>query len=384
MTANLALMARPKFKDVHAPYRVGKAIRIGGPVVGPGRQIEDPDGSWWALITAMDGENSPQDVIASVRARYPELTESDVASGMEQLTALGHVEDAAATIPAGLTEDDLHRHSRGHQYFNWLDVQPRSSSWDYLRLLRQARVTIIGMGASGGAAALALVAEGVGSLHCIDDDVVDLSNLGRQVVFTEDDVGLRRHGWLGGRKRPRPKFKVDAAAARLRQLDSNTRVTTRRQRVTGEDDVVPLAASCDVLLMCADDPADIRVWCNRACARTGTPWVNVGYHGPSVEASSHVPGHGACWECLVAPRAPLKPTALATYPEDLTARPVPHAPSAAAPAMIAAGLAAHHVLARITGIPAIQPGRHDVLSLVNVGHSRTDIARHQPGCQVCG
>jgi molybdopterin/thiamine biosynthesis adenylyltransferase len=76
--------------------------------------------------------------------------------------------------------------------------------------LRASRVTVVGVGGTGGVAALALAAAGVGQLHCVDPDVVDLSNLGRQVVYTEDDTG-------------RPK--VGGAVARLRRLNADIAVS---------------------------------------------------------------------------------------------------------------------------------------------------------------
>lgn len=68
-----------------------------------------------------------------------------------------------------------------------LDLTPRASTWEPQERLRRALVTVIGVGGTGGVAALALAASGVGRLHCVDPDVVELSNLSRQVIYTEDD-----------------------------------------------------------------------------------------------------------------------------------------------------------------------------------------------------
>jgi molybdopterin/thiamine biosynthesis adenylyltransferase len=224
------------------------------------------------------------------------------------------------------------------------------------------------VGGVGFTAAEALVREGIGALHLVDPDKVELSNLGRQ--FTEADVG-------------RPK--VEAAIARLSELDSSVMLTGQRTRITCAADVVPLAAGCDVLLQTADEPQEIRAWCNRACLQqaTGPALVDVGYWGPHAQASTHVPGQGACWECLAAGNAPNRPVNLATHPEDLTAAGrVPHAPSAAVPTMMAGALAAQHVIASITGIRAV-PGGSDVIRLMRLDASRSDIAVSQPCCPVC-
>ncbi len=93
----------------------------------------------------------------------------------------------------------------------WMDLRPRTSSWEpQTLLLRRARVLLVGVGGTGGAAARDLVASGVGHLHCVEPDVVELSNLNRQTLFREDDLG-------------RPK--LDAALAALRALNTDTTLT---------------------------------------------------------------------------------------------------------------------------------------------------------------
>ncbi len=52
------------------------------------------------------------------------------------------------------------------------------------------------------------------------------------------------------------------------------------------------------MVLGADGPDGIRRWANRACLKTGTPWVEGGYHGPHMVTGGYVPGDGACWECL--------------------------------------------------------------------------------------
>ena len=79
--------------------------------------------------------------------------------------------------------------SASTRYFSWIDTDPRRSRYDVQVALKRARVTVLGMGGTGGAVAMGLVAAGVGRLHCLDFDDVEVSNLNRQVLYTEDDIG---------------------------------------------------------------------------------------------------------------------------------------------------------------------------------------------------
>ena len=191
---------------------------------------------------------------------------------------------------------------------------------------------------------LALAASGVGLLHCVDPDVVELSNLNRQVVYTEEDLG-------------RPK--AEAAVARLRRLNADITVTGARDRADWvyRRHLSALAEDCDVLLLAADDPPDIRVWTNRAGLGAGTPRCEAGIQRPPGRRRSVVPGEGACFECSAGPHTTKAGVHSAcdvrTRPDwdTAVARAV-----AAPPAGISAYLAAHAVLAEITGAPRLPPG----------------------------
>ena len=230
----------------------------------------------------MDGRRGLPEIVEQVRAAHPAQPVDVLERGARQLLSTGYVEDAAGPVPTGLTERDLRRYDRAVGYFRWLDLTPRPSSWQPQARLRDARVTILGVGGTGGIAALALTASGVGRLHCVDPDEVELSNLSRQILYTEDDIG---------------KPKADAAVARLRQLNSDVEITGQRRRR-------PATATCwawpGTVTCCCSPPTgrqNLRIWTNRACLAAGRPWVDAGYHGPLVQSGAFVPGHGPCWEC---------------------------------------------------------------------------------------
>ncbi len=169
-------------------------IRIGSVVYGIGSEVTDPDGWVWTLVEAMDGTRDPSEIVTEVSVQHAELEVSaaDIRQAMADLTEAGFVEDAGAAPPPGLSAPERERYSRGMTLLRWMDLRPRKSSWDPQARLRRARVLLIGVGGTGGAAARDLVASGVGALHCVDPDVVELSNLNRQTLYGEHDLGTPR------------------------------------------------------------------------------------------------------------------------------------------------------------------------------------------------
>lgn len=363
-------MLCPKVKPEHAPYRIaGGKLRIGGVSYGLAAEISDPDGWVWTMLTAMDGSRGLQEIVEHVRAAHPGQPAEILRRGAEQLMASGYIEDAAGPVPASLTARDLLRYDRAVGYFRWLDLTPRGSSWEPQARLRDARVTVLGVGGTGGVAAMALAASGVGHLHCVDPDEVELSNLSRQVLYTEDDIG-------------RPK--ADSAVARLRRLNSDIEVTGQRMTVMSTADVLGLAGDCDVLLLTADRPPEVRTWANRGCLEARRPWVDAGYHGPLVQCGAFVPGEGPCRECTrLAMRD--RDAELGANPHDDTERgaAVGHAVGAASAGM-SGYLAAHLVIGLITGVPPVTPGRVETMNLAALDAPLVCDDPPHPDCPACG
>lgn len=364
------MMLWPRIKPEHAPYRIsGDRIRIGGVSYGIAAEIKDPDGFVWTLLQNMDGTRGVADIVDQTVRAHPDQPPPVVRAAIDQLIGAGYVEDAGAQDPAELTERDKQRYDRARGYYRWLDLTSRASTWEPQARLGRARVTVVGIGGTGGVAALALAAAGVGRLHCVDPDTVELSNLSRQVIYTEDDIGAA---------------KADAAVARLRRLNTDISVTAARRRIGSIDDVRPLARDCDVLLLSADQPPQVRVWTNRACLAARRSWVDAGYHGPLVQVGVYVPGAGACWECLH-DASKEQQLAAGANPCDAPERGAAVASAVGAvPAGMSGYLAAHQVIALITGVPPVTPGIIQAVNLAALDAPFTFKDRPRHVCPACG
>lgn len=149
--------------------------------------------------------------------------------------------------------------------------------------LLAARVAIVGAGGLGGPAGLYLAAAGVGQITLIDDDVVDASNLQRQVQFVHTDVGMG---------------KALVMADTLRDLNPDVQVTQREMRLS-EENAAEILAGHDVILD-GTDSFETRFHINAAALQLSTPLVSGAlgrWNGQvSVFASD---GTSPCYRCLV-------------------------------------------------------------------------------------
>jgi len=156
---------------------------------------------------------------------------------------------------------------------------------DGQRKLEAARVLLVGAGGLGSPAAFYLAAAGIGTLRLADDDVVDRSNLQRQILHTDARIGVA---------------KVDSAAITLSALNPRTKVEAVAERITS-DNVERLLAGVDVVVDGADNfPA--RYLLNDACVKLGTPLVYGAVHRfegqVSVFDAGRHRGIAPCYRCL--------------------------------------------------------------------------------------
>lgn len=166
-----------------------------------------------------------------------------------------------------LTDRDLRRYAR-HLTLPGFGAEGQ-------RTLRASRVLVVGAGGLGSPALLYLAGAGVGHITIIDDDVVDESNLQRQVIHRESDIG-------------RPK--AESAADAVRRLDSEASVTAIVGRLS-VDNAEELFATHDVVLDGADNFAT-RYLSSDAAELTGTPLVWATILQFAGQLSVFWPGHG--------------------------------------------------------------------------------------------
>ncbi len=179
---------------------------------------------------------------------------------------------------AVLTPEELERYDRQLRVWG-VEAQER---------LRRSTALVVGVGGLGSPVAMYLAAAGVGRLVLVDPEVVELSNLNRQVLHWTTDLG---------------RAKVESAAEKLRRLNPHVEVVAVRRRIESLEDAVQLVREVDVVVDCLDNWRT-RFLINEACVRLGKPLVHAAVRGLYGQLMVVKPGEGPCLRCLVPEEPP--------------------------------------------------------------------------------
>ena len=147
--------------------------------------------------------------------------------------------------------------------------------------LKRASALIVGVGGLGSPVAMYLAAAGIGRIGLIDFDVVDETNLQRQILYGESNVGER---------------KLDAAWKRLRDMNRNLRIETFNDRLSSRN-AMPLMEPYDVILDGTDNFAT-RYLVNDACVMLGKPNVYASIYRFEGQVSVFDATRGPCYRCV--------------------------------------------------------------------------------------
>jgi len=154
--------------------------------------------------------------------------------------------------------------------------------------LLDAKVLLLGAGALGSSSALYLAAAGVGTLGLVDFDVVDLSNLQRQIIHTTDRVGM---------------LKTESAEKSIKAINPGIKVNRHEVRLTS-DNVMDIIKDYDVIVNCGDN-FPTRYLINDACVLAHKPLVDGAIFRFEGNATVFYPAKGGpCYRCLYPEPAP--------------------------------------------------------------------------------
>jgi len=172
-----------------------------------------------------------------------------------------------------LKNEDLQRYSR--------QIMLDEIGFVGLEKIRKAKVCVVGVGGIGNPVVTQLTAMGIGKLKIVDRDIIEISNLHRQHLYTEEDIG---------------RVKVEAAKARLEQINSSVQIEALPNSVTkytAENIVKGFDIVVDAL-----DSIDARYALNDACIKLNIPLIYAGALGMLGSICTIIPNKTACLRCI--------------------------------------------------------------------------------------
>jgi len=167
------------------------SLRIAETLPGRSLEIEDEDGSINKLIHDMDGTRTPEELWNGLRLQYPHVRLDDVVSCIKELDGLALLDDQAALEITSLSAGELERFKANLNYFSSFSSM-NDSPWQMQSRLKEAKITMIGLGTLGSGVLFNLAGCGVTSVRVVDFDYVELSNLNRQMLYNEHDIGRKK------------------------------------------------------------------------------------------------------------------------------------------------------------------------------------------------
>jgi molybdopterin/thiamine biosynthesis adenylyltransferase/rhodanese-related sulfurtransferase len=332
--------------DTREPHEFQEARIEGGKLVPPGLLADEiaakaPDKAARTILYCRSGNRSYKAAEQMQALGYENV--ASMAGGI-----LAWQEQGLPVLATeGMTPEQRDRYSR-HTLLPEVGVEGQ------IKMLN-AKVLLVGAGGLGAPTALYLAAAGIGTMGLVDDDVVDASNLQRQVIHNTERIGMA---------------KTESARRTIEALNPDVNVVEHRGRMNASN-IVEILSQYDLIVDGADN-FPTRYLLNDASVRLRKPVVSASILSFDGQISTFVPFEGPCYRCL--------------YP---TPPPPELAPSCSANGVLGAMagtmglLQANEVLKLVLGIGEPLIGR--LLLFEALGTRFTELkVRRDPNCPICG
>lgn len=279
---------RPRMKHVFPWFST--AGRVFVQRCGSVLEIDDSTGLAGRLLGLLDGARTCREVWQELVGDYPDVTLDDIRQTVHQLDLETVLEDAAAPEP-----DDPYVQRRFVRDLGFLETYASLdvSKYELHRRLRRCRVGLLGVGGVGSHVLYDLLGLGIEDIRAVDYDTIELSNLNRQILYRESDIG-------------RPKTEV--VLERAHEYAPRARVETVQLRLTSAADVHRAVADRDVVVVTTDQPKmQIIRWVNAGCVQAGATMLAGGVDMQRSIFYTVIPGRTGCVECWRAQSAERDP-----------------------------------------------------------------------------
>lgn len=269
----------PRIKKIYPAYRLDESTFRIGAQLGLTAEFNDPDGHLWSVAQALDGRPL-EDVVSTVRDQFPSLTAEDVREGIAILDREGFIEEA-------FTGQDSKYDKRLIPNINYFSrfAGSTQSRHEFQNRLSRSNILLLGLGGGGANVLTMLSGLGPKSITVVDHDRVEPSNMGRQVLYRESDVGA---------------LKVEAAINNFHQMNSGVEIIGSTDKIVSVAQVADLAKENDIIISCIDEPPfKIQRVVNAGAVAANKPCVFGASQVSRGRVFTIIPGLTGCFDCLM-------------------------------------------------------------------------------------
>jgi bacteriocin biosynthesis cyclodehydratase domain-containing protein len=241
--------------------------------------FDDASGEIFFIFKILESGASEHLLVSQCSRRFIDCDKSFVSNLIKTLKKINALENnnrsKANLFPRGY----LLGLDRQVEFFR--EIFPDKNPWLVQKTIKNSNIAILGLGTIAHHIIPGLIASGIGSYTCVDFDIVEKRNLGRQFLFRQQDVG---------------KLKTEVISSYIKQAKPGVKVKAINEELKSENQIKKIIRNCDVVVHCCDHPRFvIHEMINKVCSSFKKPHLIA---MPSRLGPFVVPGLTACYECF--------------------------------------------------------------------------------------
>lgn len=276
-------MKYPKIRSYLLVTRYNDKVSIGSSI-NKAVEINDPSGEIYQILLKMDGNHTPEEIYNKLHKKYKNITMKNIENLILGLKDNNYILEDQSDYIEYFKDDKKERHKRNINFLGNFSALG-NEKYEYIRRIQEQRIILLGLGGVGSTVLFNLSALGVENIMGIDFDRVDRTNLNRQILYRESDIG---------------DLKVLSAKRTVEEFNSDVNFEHLNKKIENEDDLRIIVENyCPTFIICAADRPSVLLneWINTICLEKNIPWI---YGGNSESVSYYrliKPHITSCYMC---------------------------------------------------------------------------------------
>lgn len=241
--------------------------------------FDDPLGEIFYIFQEIKTGINRDNLFTKYNNKFPDHDKKFISKFIKILKKIDVLENEKKTDKTNLFSEYLIGLDRQIEFFR--EIFPTKNPWLVQKKIKDTNVAILGLGTIAQHIIPSLIASGIGNYTCVDFDLVERRNLGRQFLFRRRDIG---------------KLKTNVISSYIKEAKSGIKVKTVNEELKNEKQIKRIIKNCDLVIHCCDTPRFIiHQMITNACASLKKPNLvaTPGKLGPLV-----IPKVTACYGCL--------------------------------------------------------------------------------------